>query len=141
MIAELRGRPSNYRSHESAVESVSPSLTGLPATARLLAPVMGDWRWPGESVEVRVLFSDPDRTAAPLDVWGNTIVAPSSVVVVATDPNGNDQTPGTMSQNSDGSYSGLIPVDLPGTWWFQVAGSGSYSGVIQAFVQVRQSRA
>lgn len=140
MVAALRGRPSNYRPHARAVDTVDPALTGVPATTRLLAPVMGEWLWPDASVEVRVLFSDPDRTAAPLDAWGKTIVAPGDVTVIATDPNDNDQDPVTMAQNSDGSFSSVLSVDTPGTWWFRVAGSGGYAGMVQAFVQVRQSR-
>jgi len=97
------------------------------------------WR-EGDTAVVRVTWTDPDNTAAPVGPDGHTLFDPTTVSAKSMSPTGSQAAVG-LTKESQGVYRGRQLLSPSGEWWFQFNASGTgYSRVVEFALPVIDSR-
>lgn len=109
------------------------------ALCRVVSPTPGCWFDQGDVAVLRVIFSDPTDTTAPVDVNGFSIVTPSSVLCKILLPDGTEQTPTPAAVNS--GFQVVFTVAEAGVFQWRIYSSpGTFQGVGAGFFQGRKQR-
>lgn len=94
----------------------------------------------GQTVKVKVVFTDPESTSAPVDsASGHTLVDPSSVTCTVDPPTGAQSTP-TVVKDSVGRYHALVAAETAGVWAYRFEGTSPFPGVAEGEFNIKPSR-